>query len=101
MKGKLKIRTLVQIFFFLLVSLYTMNHFLDETGNAIKWLPALSIHAICPFGGVETFLSVVTLGVWVKKIHASAMVIMVIMMVNDMTTTLRTVNLNYTAEQAS
>ena len=36
-----------------------------------------------------------------KRSRRISMVIMVIMMVNDMTTTLRTINLIYTAEQAS
>lgn len=75
-KSKIKIRTLVQAFFFILIALISVNHGLAETGNAIPLLGAASLHAICPFGGVVTFYEFITTGKLVQKIHESSLVIM-------------------------
>ena len=81
MKKKINARKVIQIFFFVLVGLIATNHQLSEQGITIPFIPTVSLHAICPFGGVETFLSVVTMGTYIKKIHESAMVMMGIVIV--------------------
>ena len=74
-------RKVTQIFFFVLIGLIAVNHGLEELGKSIPWIPSVSLHAICPFGGVETFISFISLGVIVKKIHSSALVLMTIIFI--------------------
>lgn len=71
-----KIRLGVQLFFFILVGLIAVNHTLAETGASIPFLASASVHAICPFGGVETFYQLMTTGGYIQKIHSSALVLM-------------------------
>jgi polyferredoxin len=47
-----------------------------ESGAAIPFLSGASLHAVCPFGGVETLYIFATSGLYVKKIHDSALVLM-------------------------
>jgi polyferredoxin len=70
------IRKIVQWFFFLLVVLIAINHTLAESGASIPLLSSASLHAICPFGGVETLYTVAASGLFVKKIHDSSLVLM-------------------------
>lgn len=54
-KKKSMARPLIQIFFFVLVALITVNHYFVESGRTlIRLFSAASLHAICPFGGVVT-----------------------------------------------
>jgi polyferredoxin len=69
------IRKLVQWFFFLLVALIAVNHTLAESGASIPILSSASLHAVCPFGGVETLYTFATTGLLVKKIHDSSLVL--------------------------
>ncbi len=71
-----KIRLGVQILFFILVGFIAVNHTLTEAGSSIPFLASASVHAICPFGGVETFYQLVTTGGYIQKIHSSALVLM-------------------------
>src|SRR5665648_1225684 len=75
---KKKIRSYVQIFFFLLIALIAVNKTLAESGGGIPFLSTASIHAICPFGGVVTLYNLFTVGTFVQKIHSAAVVLMVI-----------------------
>ncbi len=62
------IRTAVQITVALLVFGGVAVHMLDESGT----LPAISnIHAVCPFGGVETSVRLITEGRFVSKTYPS------------------------------
>lgn len=70
------IRRLVQWFFFILIALIAINHTLVEKGMEIPILSSASLHAICPFGGVETLYTFVTSGLYVRKIHDAALVLM-------------------------
>ena len=70
-----KTRLVSQIFFFLLVSLIAVNHYLVENGVPLPILGSSSLHSICPYGGVETFFALVSLDVFVKKIHMSSIVL--------------------------
>jgi polyferredoxin len=69
------IRKIVQWFFFLFIALIAVNHTLAESGSAIPILSSASLHAVCPFGGVETLYTLAASGLVVKKIHASALVL--------------------------
>ncbi len=84
-KGKQKksiIRRWVQIFFFALIGLIAINHSLAESGGAlIPIVGDASLHAICPFGGVVTLYNLFTLGTFIQKIHASSMILLVIVLI--------------------
>jgi len=69
-------RTLVQIFFFALVALITVNHTLSMQGTGLSFLPSTTLHAICPFGGVESLYKFATLGTFVQKVRESSFVLM-------------------------
>ncbi len=69
------IRKLVQWFFFLLIAFIAINHTLAANGMAIPFLSDASLHAVCPFGGVETLYTFATTGLLVKKIHDSSLVL--------------------------
>jgi len=70
------IRKVVQWFFFGLVALIAINHTLVENGQGIGFLSSASLHALCPFGGVETLYTFLTAGILVKKIHDASLVLM-------------------------
>ena len=72
------IRRIVQIFFFALIALIAVNHTLVETGQSIPFLSSASLHAICPFGGVESIYKYVTTGTFVQKVHEASFVLMII-----------------------
>jgi polyferredoxin len=74
------IRKLVQWFFFLLIALISINHTLVVNGGGIPFLSSASLHAVCPFGGVETLYTFVTSGLYVKKIHSASLALAGIVM---------------------
>jgi polyferredoxin len=74
------IRKLVQWFFFLLIALISINHTLVQNGGGIPFLSSASLHAVCPFGGVETLYTFVVSGLYVKKIHSAALALAGIVM---------------------
>lgn len=75
-KAKPWYRSSVQIFFFLLVVLITLNQALKETGITIPYIASVSLHAICPFGGVVSIYKFATAGLFVQKIHESSFILM-------------------------
>ncbi len=76
-RKRLWFRTVIQIFFFVLIALIAVNHSLSEAGTALfPWLSQASLHALCPFGGVVTAYQYVTVGTFIPKIHASAYILM-------------------------
>jgi len=72
------IRRVVQIFFFALIALISINHTLAKSGSGIPLLASASLHSLCPFGGVVTIYQYATVGTFVQKIHESAFVLMII-----------------------
>jgi polyferredoxin len=70
------IRKVVQWFFFALIALISINHTLVSTGGGIPILSSASLHAVCPFGGVETIYTFITSGILVKKVHDASLVLM-------------------------
>jgi len=63
-------KTVVQTTFFIAVLLIVILHYLKDHGIVIPWsIPTL--HAICPFGAVETIGRILTQGKLIPKIHPS------------------------------
>jgi len=78
MKKKNRIRTFIQIFFFILIALIAVNHTLSESGRGIPFVAEASLHAVCPLGGVVSIYQLLTAGTFVKKVHESSLVLMYI-----------------------
>ena len=80
MKKKTKttrtIRLAVQIFFLVLILLFSINHYREENGLEPLVLGSASLHAICPFGGIVSSYAYFTGGAFVKKIHTSSFILM-------------------------
>lgn len=77
-KKKKTLRKWVQLFFFLLLGLIAVNHSLSEQGGGLPLLSDASLHAVCPFGGVVSIYQLMSTGDFVKKIHASSFILMII-----------------------
>jgi len=75
-KTSQRIRIIVQIIFFALIALTTLNSYLETIGISIPLISQASLHALCPFGGVVTIYSLATTGTLVQKIHSSALVLL-------------------------
>lgn len=71
-------RPAVQIFFFGLIALISLNRYFITKGFEIPWVSNASLHAICPFGGVVSLYNFFTVGTFVQKIHESSFVLMTI-----------------------
>jgi len=76
MKKKVSWRRISQIGFFVFIGGLAINNGLAELGGGLPYIPALSLHAICPFGGVETLYNLFTVGNYVQKIQASSVIIL-------------------------
>lgn len=76
MKRKISYRKISQIVFFAFIGIVVVNNGLQEIGNGLPYIPALSLHAICPFGGVETLYNLATIGNYLKNIQASSVIIL-------------------------
>jgi len=81
MKKKIPYRKISQILFFIIIGGIAVNNALEEMGNGLPFIPALSLHAICPFGGVETLYNLVTIGNYVKNIATSSVIILTLSIV--------------------
>ena len=68
-KNRIWPRTVLQIFFFVLIALIAVNHTLDDSGVAIPLLSNASLHAVCPFGGVVSLYQFATAGTFTQKIR--------------------------------
>lgn len=77
-KKKKSIRRWVQLILFLLIAAISVNHSLVESGKGLSFFSTASLHAVCPFGGVVTLYQLLGLGTFVKKIHPSSVVLMVV-----------------------
>lgn len=78
---KKNIRIVVQVFFFALIGLISINKTFAESGGGVTFLSDASLHALCPFGGVVTLYNLFTLGTFIKKIHMSAVILMSIIFI--------------------
>lgn len=70
------VRKVVQWSFFALIALIAVNHTLVEAGQGVGFLSSASLHALCPFGGVETLYTFLASGLLVKKVHDASLVLM-------------------------
>lgn len=77
-KKKIRIRTWLQVFFFGLIALIAVNKTLAGYGMALPFISDASTHAFCPFGGVATTYQYLTAGTFVRKIHESSFILMII-----------------------
>jgi polyferredoxin len=77
-KKKILLRRIIQIFFFVLIALIAINKTLVEAGGGFALFSSASLHALCPFGGVTTIYQFFTTGTFVKKIHESSFILMII-----------------------
>lgn len=77
-RRRIWVRSLVQIFFFVLIALISLNHTLAESGKGIPFISSASLHALCPFGGVVTIYQYAAVGTFVQKIHESSFILMII-----------------------
>lgn len=80
-KKKVNIRVIIQVLFFLTIAFISINHTLVKDGKGIALLSSASLHAICPFGGVVTIYQYATTGTFVKKLHESSFILMVLMFI--------------------
>ncbi len=78
---KIKLRTVLQIFFFLLIALIAINHVLEDSGVVIPLLSSASLHAVCPFGGVVSLYQFAAVGTFTQKIHQSSFVLMILVFI--------------------
>jgi len=76
-----KIRLGVQIGIFVLVEFLALTKWLKESDVVIAWLPEISLHAVCPFGGVVTAYSFFSTGDFLPKLHSAAFILMALGMV--------------------
>ncbi|MDX9913302.1 MAG: 4Fe-4S binding protein [Candidatus Moranbacteria bacterium] len=74
MKKLLNVRTISQLAVLILVLMLTVRHM--ELGVE----KAAPIDAFCPFGGVESFLTYVTTGEFVRRINASSFILLAIVL---------------------
>lgn len=73
MKNVNKIRLFVQILFFAIIGLITVNHAVLGEG--------ISLHGICPFGGIVTFYNYIVGGSFIKQLHFSSILIMYLVLI--------------------
>ena len=70
-------RKVLQFFFFSLIALISVNHTLVRNyGGGISFLSNASLHALCPFGGVETMVQLLTAGTLIQKVRASSVILL-------------------------
>lgn len=69
------LKTIIQWTMVVLVAFLALVKALIDKGVALP-LPEISLHAVCPFGGVVTLYEFLTTGGLVPKLHLSALVLM-------------------------
>ncbi len=78
MKKQFSVRPIVQAFFFIFTFAVTFSKWLISSNIVVPVLSKISLHAICPFGGVVSIYTFLTTGAYVQKIHDSSMILMLI-----------------------
>jgi len=75
-------RYVLQIFFFAFIGMLAVNHVLSESNVTLfPFLPNVSLHAVCPFGGVESIIGLITAGTLVPKLQLSTLVISALVLI--------------------
>ncbi len=75
-KKSFPIRLIVQTAFFVLIALISLKNGFLALGVQIPLVSEVSLHAICPFGGVVSIYQVVTAATFVKKVHQASFILM-------------------------
>ena len=76
LKKKKLLRSIIQIGFFVIVATIALAKTLSEKGIKIPFVKEVSLHAICPFGGVVSIYNYFATGTLVQKIHSSSAILM-------------------------
>ncbi len=74
-KSKNRLRRGIQIGIFAFIAVLAIGKGLKDAG-ALPWWPEISLHAICPFGGVVTIYQFFTTGDFLPKLHSAAFILM-------------------------
>lgn len=69
-------RKVLQFIFFLLIALTSLNHTLSKNGGGVSFLPNASLHALCPFGGVESMYALLTSGNLIQQVRVSSVLLL-------------------------
>jgi polyferredoxin len=80
-KKQINWRLVAQVATFIFIALIAVNHYLAENNLTIGWLGSASLHAYCPFGGVETLTTLLLNQKLLPKLHQSTLVIFTIITV--------------------
>jgi ferredoxin len=67
----LRLKRVIQIFFFCMVFFIVFSHYLGRQGIDLGWPAHMSLHALYPCGAVETAGRLVLQGKFIPKIHES------------------------------
>ena len=81
MKKRKWLRHTIQIGFFVIVLFTAISKSLSEAGVVLPFASDVSLHAICPFGGVESLYNYIVAGTLIQKIHASSVILMYVVFV--------------------
>lgn len=65
-----------------MVFLISISKWLSESGINILFLPEISLHAICPFGGVVTVYEFVATGSFIQKISSASFILMILVLIS-------------------
>jgi polyferredoxin len=65
-------RKVLQLLFFILIALISLNHTLVQNGGGLPFFQNVSLHALCPFGGVETMAQLLITGTLIQKVRVSS-----------------------------
>lgn len=76
MKKNIPYRLISQILFFIIIGGFAVSNGLQEMGIGLPIIPVISLHAICPFGGVVTLYNLATIGEYIKNISISSVIIL-------------------------
>lgn len=79
-RRKTPTRSMIQIFFFALIAYFAIGKSIAEINPAWSFLPEISLHSLCPFGGVATLYNLLTDGSYIQKIHTSSVVLSAIVL---------------------
>lgn len=80
-RNKTSVRTILQVFFFILIALIAANHVLEDSGLKIPLISNASLHAVCPFGGVVSLYQFAAVGTFTQKIHQSSFILMILVFI--------------------
>lgn len=75
-KRSIWVRKVLQVLFFILITFISVNHTLVRNGGGFNFLSNASLHALCPFGGVETMAQLLMTDTLIQKVRASSVILL-------------------------